>query len=100
MKPKLKKKESIMFELVGIINDVSQDKIGGPFLDHEREEVVATFDNEKDALAYIKKARLKQRKYNTYVSDDVFRKKSLLAMCEYAYVRKYCPVYIEHNPKI
>ena len=48
-----------MYALVGHYNDVSQEKVGGPFLDHCYEEIVALFTTEEKAKKYIKKNTLK-----------------------------------------
>ena len=54
-----------MFELVGYSCSYEPDEYNqnnGEAFKHESEEVVATFDNEKDALEYIKKSKLKKAK--------------------------------------
>lgn len=58
-------------------------------------EVVATFDNEKDARLYIKDSRLK----NPSNTERPFKQKSLLALFEFATVEKPDDP-PPHNPKI
>ena len=77
-----------MYKLTGVRVDVGQDIIGGPFVDHCSEEVVAFFDDFKDANNYIKKSKLKHRKRQSYASDIVFRRNSLLRPYESAYIKE------------
>jgi len=87
-----------MFELVGISNEVGQERIGEPFLDHYTEDVVATFDKEEDAKAYIRESRLKHVQRRPYASDVVFKKGTLLRNCVSAYIQGHEDIEIPHNP--
>jgi len=77
----------------------------GIYLRHgyEEEEELATFNKEKDALAYIENAKLKKPYYhhaNSFL-DKIFRKNSLLCHFKEAYIREYYePTLLPHNPKI
>jgi len=93
-----------MYELVGYSYVATPDEYGtnngSAFID-ETEEVVATFDNKKDAENYIKKSKLKQRVHNSWGSDKVFRSNSLLKYYESAWVQeKEEPDIVPHNPTI
>ena len=87
--------------IIGGIKYVHQEKIGGDFKSDYNESIIAIFDTKEQAEDYIKKSRLKQRIRQTFGSDKVFKQKSLLAGCEYAYVEKYVketdPI---HNPEL
>ena len=89
-----------MFDLIGLKNDIGQDRIGGNFLDHYEEKLIATFDNEKDAKDYIKKSKLKHIQKRSYASDKVFKSRSLLSSCESAWVEGHHNEDIPHNPTL
>ena len=77
----------------------------GIYLRHgyEEEEELATFNKEKDALAYIENAKLKRpyRDLTDPCLDKIFRKNSLLYYFQEAYIKKYYePSLLPHNPKI
>ena len=72
-----------MFNLVGCRTDHEYGYGGWTGVTTDKEEVVATFDLEKDAHEYIKKARLKNPKR---LDHRPFRNKSLLTNYEYAEV--------------
>lgn len=76
-----------MYELVAVYNDIGQDKIGGPFVDHYREEVVALFTSKELADNYIKLSRLKNPIRRTFASTRVFRRNSLLRNAESAFIQ-------------
>ena len=87
--------------IIGTSNDVYQDKIGEPYLDHYAEEVIATFDTKEMAEDYIKKSRLKQPKRRSFASTIMFRSKSLLSGCEDAEAQEFEEEYPPpHNPEI
>lgn len=89
------------FNLIGVYNDVYQEKIGERFLDHYSEKIVATFSSAKLAKAYIKNSKLKQPKRETYGPDKVFKDKSLLSGAIGASVEKdYGQVELPHDPEI
>jgi len=90
-----------MFELVGYSCSYEPDEYNqnnGEAFKHESEEVVATFDNEKDALEYIKKSKLKKVVRQTWAGDNVFKKSSLLSYYQDAEVKER--EVVPHNPKI
>jgi len=84
-----------MFAIYGIINNVFQNKIGEPFANHYDEKLIATFDEEKHALSYVNRARLKKVIKKGFSSRKPFKSKSLLCGCEDADVRVFD---IPHNP--
>lgn len=86
-----------MVELWGTINSVYQEIIGEPFLDHRREELIATFDTAEQAKVYIKKNTLKNPVHESFSATKYFRQNSLLWECESAEVRE--PREIPHNPE-
>lgn len=89
-----------MYELVGYQTYYSPQPDGHTDADEE-EEVVATFDNEKDAKDYIKKSRLKQRKRSNWDDGQPFKSSSLLSRFASAEVRKhYSEPDPPHNPTI
>jgi hypothetical protein len=90
-----------MFALVAHKNDISQEKIGGNFLDHYSSEIVALFDKEKDAKEYIKRAKLKNPRFGRVFEDDrVYKKGSLLHNAYDASVVPYEISQYPLNPKI
>ncbi len=80
-----------MYELVAVYNDVAQDKIGGPFTDHYRREVVAVFTDGVKGQRYIRLAKLKTRVRESFGSDRVFRDRSLLRGACNAFLRDVDP---------
>lgn len=90
-----------MFELVGYQTEYTPNSYTGQAVYFEREEIVATFDSEKDAYDYIKKSKLKNPKKPCWNDGYKFLKKSLLGPYADAEVReKVSPEPIPHNPKI
>ena len=87
-----------MFEIIGTSNDIHQEYIGESFVDHYSDEVIATFDLEKDAFKYIEDSKLKQVKRRCYASEVVFKSKSMLSGCVSARVEGHYPEEIPHNP--
>ena len=90
-----------MFVIIGTKNEVYQEIIGESFLDHYEDEVVATFDNEKDAKTYIRESKLKTPIRESFSAQITFKKGSLLRDYEDARVEgeeeKIPP---PHNPTI
>lgn len=84
--------------LIGIKNSVYQEKIGGQFEDHYEKILLATFDTEKLAREYIKKARLNIPKHERYSTAKIFKNKTLLSGCEDAEIETYQD--LPHNPEI
>ena len=90
-----------MYCIIGEINEVYQERYGDPYTDHYTEEVIATFDHEKEAEDYIKKSALKQVIRNTYAANQVYKKGSLLCGCVGAWVQEYFePSQPPHNPEV
>lgn len=78
-----------MWALIAEYSDIYQEKIGGPFLDHYSEEIVALFSSFEAAAAYRAKSLLKHPKRRNYGSDVVFRQRSLLRAAEGARIEEY-----------
>lgn len=84
-------------------------KIVGSYVDHgwgewgvecsEIDEVIATFDEKKDALQYIYNSRLKNPQKYSGGRKRAFRSKSLLARFEFATVESLGDPPL-HNPQI
>lgn len=74
-----------MFNLIGSRTDHEYGYGGWTGNRTEKEEIVATFDSEKDAKKYIKKALLKSA---SRWSERPFRQKSLLTNFENAHVEE------------
>jgi hypothetical protein len=85
--------------LIGIKNEVYQEKIGEAFLDHYDEELIATFDTREEAEQYIELSRLKTPS-QSFLSAKVFRDRSLLSNCEDARIDSLEPDVVPHNPEI
>lgn len=85
-----------MFVLVGIKNDVSQDTITGPFVNHYEKKYLATFDTEQMAQDYINKSMLPKPIKRSFSSKEVFKSQSLLRNCEYADIETWNGT--PHNP--
>lgn len=77
-----------MFELIALYEEVSQDKIGGPFTSHFTEEIIGLFHEHTLAELYIEKSKLKNPIRQTFASTRVFRKNSLLSRAVSARVVK------------
>jgi hypothetical protein len=88
------------YTIWGTVNDIFQERIGEPFIDHSYQIRIATFDNSCDAEEYIKKSRLKKVVKESFSADKVFKKKSLLANCVDARVVADENVKVPHNPEI
>ncbi len=85
------------FEIIGSRTDHEYGYGGYTGNKTDVDEVVATFDNKKDAELYIENSRLK----NPSDKERPFRQKSLLANFEYAIIRETQPKsHLPHNPKI
>ena len=92
---------NMLWQIIGELEEVSQEHIGGDFVSEYSYEVVATFDEESLAEEYIKESKLKQRKRVTYGSDIVFKSGSLLRPYVSARIEKYeIPDIPPHNPDI
>ena len=89
-----------MVVLIGQENSIYQEIKGGPFLDHFSEKVVATFDTDEDAKDYIEKSRLKISIKQTYSTDIVFKKGSLLRGCVDAWLESDDKINVPHNPTL
>lgn len=89
-----------MFELVGFQTDYVPNP-DGTTSEHEREEVVATFDTRRQALDYIRKSKLKHPRRPSWDDGCPFKSRSLLAGFAYAEVRGKDPDDRPiHNPTI
>ena len=87
-----------MYCIIGTREDVYQRSYDEGFISDFHEEVIATFDVEFDAKAYIENSRLASAQRNTYSSDQVFRRNSLLSNCVSARVDVYVEATYPHNP--
>lgn len=83
------------FQLVGSRTDYEYGYGGYTGKTTNVNEIVATFDNEKDAYQYIKKSRLKNPRNN----ERPFKQKSLLTHFQFATVEELDDP-PPHNPKI
>lgn len=68
-----------MYELIAEYEDLYQEKIGGPFMAHDHEEIVALFTSLEKASTYVRKARLKKPGRRSFGSPQPFRCQSLLS---------------------
>lgn len=89
-----------MYALIGEINDVYQDRPGGPFKDHWSEVIIALFTTEQLANEYIKKSRVPAPYYTKMNVTKYFEDESLLSNCQVARVEKYKEPQYEINPKL
>lgn len=88
-----------MVKLVGSYEETDHEYGYGGWTDKKTivNEVVATFDNKKDAERYIKDSRLK----NPSNRERLFKKKSLLSNFEFATIEGFEPYYPPpHNPEM
>ena len=65
--------------LIGIIDDVYQDKIGGDFESHLSEFDIALFTSKKKAEDYVKKQKLRKPIRDAFDSEKIFNQKGPLA---------------------
>lgn len=65
----------------------------------ERKFLIATFDNYKDALEYIRRSKMNRRMRARTNPSQVYRPDSLLMKCTDAWVEVY-ENHIPHNPCI
>lgn len=87
-----------MFQVTGSYTEYEYGYGGWTGNTTDMEQVVATFDYEKDARRYIKNSRLKS--VNRW-SDRPFKKRSLLSSFEYAEVKEMTEeLPPPHNPEI
>ena len=92
---------SKVYELVGYYEDYEYGYGGWTGNSETVERVVATFDSEKAAHAYAKKAKLKKEKRGFHIANRViFRDNSLLRECEGYEVRVRGEDEVAHNPEI
>lgn len=89
-----------MYNLIGEFEEVYQESIGGSFKIHNYTDIVATFDDKKDAEKYIEKSKLKNSVTQSFAPKKVFKSKSLLRNCVDAYIEEYKNLTLPHNPKI
>lgn len=76
------------YELWGYEENISQDKIGGPFIKHGKWELVAVFTTLEKAESYIKKSRLKNIK-KSWSGDQVFKNNSILRNHQDCEIREF-----------
>ena len=79
-----------MFELVGIYDDVYQERIGERFESHISEGVVAIFSSRRLAEHYVRDSRL-VRPRRGWCVEYPFRRSSLLSMAVGYEIREYHP---------
>lgn len=68
-----------MFLLIGEKGDLYQEKVGGSFVEHPTEEIVAKFSTEVKAKEYVRKSRLKNPHRRSFSGTYPFRRSSLLS---------------------
>ena len=89
-----------LYVLIGIQDNLSQDKIGGPFVDHPEEEEVALFSSFAEAKKYVKKYKLTKPDVRFGGETFPFRKKSLLGRYNSVEIREYkTPLPLPLDPK-
>lgn len=90
-----------MIKLYGLRTDYYQTKIGGSFEPDHTKELVATFDTEDEALAYVKASELgKIAKHAVDIQRGRyrFRKTSVLRDFDGFEIESGDPPVIPHNP--
>ena len=92
-----------MVELYGLRTERVQHKIGGSFEAQEIRDLVATFDTEADAKAYVQASELTKQKgfqptYNIYRKQFRYRKGSLLRNYTDYEICSPETVSVPHNP--
>ena len=91
---------SKVYELVGYYEYYEYEYGGWSRESEFVEKVVATFDSEKSAHAYAKKAKLKKEKRGHIANRVIFRDSSLLRECEGYEVRVRGEDEVAHNAEI
>lgn len=79
----------IKYEVIGISDNLHQDKVGGPFTEHPTEEVVARFTSLDKAKKFIKKCKLKKERHESFYGPVKFKKNSLLGYYNHAEIGTY-----------
>jgi len=94
-----------MVELYGLRTDYAQHLIGGSFEAQEIRDLVATFNSEAEAEAYVKASELTKQKglqptYNIYRKKFRYRTGSVLRHYTDHQICSPETVSVPHNPKL
>lgn len=88
-----------MVELYGLRTDYIQHKIGGAFEAEQVRELIATFDTEADAKAYVQASELTKQKFN-WRKKFRYRAGSLLRHYTDYEICSPETVSVPHNPSL
>jgi hypothetical protein len=86
-----------IYELVGITDEAEYGYGGYTGETNTDERVVATFDSEEAAKAYVDRAMLRSKRSGRY--DNKFRNNSVLAGCTGYEIRPKENTSVPHNPE-
>lgn len=87
-----------MYVLIGEGYSVSQDRVGGDFVEHDFEEDVALFTSKADAKAFAENVRLKTPKPASFAAPQVFRITSRMAPYTSYRIETYDEIKLDINP--
>ena len=95
----------MMVELYGLRTDHFQHLIGGSFEAEEVRDLVATFDSQADAEAYVKASELAKQKglqptYDIHRKKFRYRRESVLRLYTGYEICSPETVSVPHNPKL
>jgi len=62
-----------VYIIVGEIQEVSQEQIGGRFVTYNYDEIVRVFDSEEKATAFIESNRLKKPKKKNFSGIEYYK---------------------------
>ena len=79
----------IKWVLIGEEDNISQDFIGGNFVEHPTEEVVAYFTSYDKANAYVDKRLLKHPKHESFFGMRIFKNDSSMSIYNRYRIEKY-----------
>jgi len=68
-----------VYIVIGVKENVYQDKIGGPFISHKNKELICGFKTEEECIEYIKNQRLNKPKKQRF-GDTSYYKNGYLEM--------------------
>ena len=63
----------IVYIVIGEVEGVYQDEIGGPFVSHPRKEIVRVFSNGDDARKFVADNKLAKCKRQSYGDTSYYR---------------------------
>jgi len=92
--------EGRIYKLYGVLVELFQKEIGGPFEEARNLDLVATFSSHKKAEAYVERRKLKQPiSRRGFTSGRMFRKNSTLGEFEDYEIQLDYQVNIPHDPE-